>query len=150
MHQPLLGSLDAWIDAQPKPKPSRPEAVRRLLIRGPAAENPAAQVTPGARRAMAIVMMAGIILAAIGGALAALSLIMDAVAPLTAAQCRAARALIAMSQSDLARARRVPVASIADFETGAWLRPEDRDAIQHALELAGVEFIEGGVREKDG
>jgi hypothetical protein len=30
---------------------------------------------------MAIVMMAGIILAAIGGALAALSLIMDAVAP---------------------------------------------------------------------
>lgn len=26
-----LAALDAWIDAQPEPKPSRPEAVRRLL-----------------------------------------------------------------------------------------------------------------------
>jgi hypothetical protein len=49
-----------------------------------------------------------------------------------------------MSQSDLARAAVVPAASIADFETGAWLRPEDLDAIQKALEQAGVEFIDGG------
>jgi len=27
----LLASLDAWIEKQPSPKPSRPEAVRRLL-----------------------------------------------------------------------------------------------------------------------
>ncbi|TVR11740.1 MAG: hypothetical protein EA385_00780 [Salinarimonadaceae bacterium] len=27
----LLSLLDAWIDAQPEPKPTRPEAVRRLL-----------------------------------------------------------------------------------------------------------------------
>ena len=26
-----LAALDAWIAAQPDPKPSRPEAVRRLL-----------------------------------------------------------------------------------------------------------------------
>jgi predicted transcriptional regulator len=68
---------------------------------------------------------------------------------MTPAQCRAARGLIAMSQSDLARAAVVPAASIADFETGAWLRPEDLDAIQKALEQAGVEFIDGdqpGVR----
>lgn len=26
-----LASLDAWIAAQPDPKPSRPEAVRRLM-----------------------------------------------------------------------------------------------------------------------
>jgi predicted transcriptional regulator len=70
---------------------------------------------------------------------------------MTPAQCRAARALIAMSQSDLARAAVVPVASIADFETGILvLRPDDLDAVQDALERAGVEFIERGVREKDG
>lgn len=26
-----LASIDAWVDAQPKPKPSRPEAIRRLV-----------------------------------------------------------------------------------------------------------------------
>ena len=66
---------------------------------------------------------------------------------MTPAQCRAARGLMNMSQSDLARAALVPAASIVDFETGAWLRPEDRDAIQRALQRAGVEFIERGVRE---
>lgn len=28
---PLLGPLDAWIAKQPDPKPSRPEAIRRIL-----------------------------------------------------------------------------------------------------------------------
>jgi hypothetical protein len=55
-----------------------------------------------------------------------------------------------MSQSDLARAAVMPVASIADFETGVLaLTPDDLDAIQDALERAGVEFIDGdspGVR----
>lgn len=27
----LMGELLRWIDAQPEPKPSRPEAIRRLL-----------------------------------------------------------------------------------------------------------------------
>lgn len=27
----LLGALDRWIEAQPDPKPSRPEAARRLI-----------------------------------------------------------------------------------------------------------------------
>jgi hypothetical protein len=49
-------------------------------------------------------------------------------------QCRAARAFIAMSQSDLARAAVVPVALVTDFETRILtLRPPDLDAIQHAL-----------------
>jgi hypothetical protein len=63
----------------------------------------------------------------------------------TPAQCRAARAFIAMSQNDLARAAVVPVALGTDFET--WiltLRPADLDALQHALERAGVEFTNGG------
>jgi hypothetical protein len=69
---------------------------------------------------------------------------------MTPAQCRAARAFIAMSQSDLARAAVVPVALVTDFETGILtLRPPDLDALQHALERAGIEFIDGdrpGVR----
>lgn len=31
VHEPLLKSIDAWIEAQPEPKPSRPEAIRRIL-----------------------------------------------------------------------------------------------------------------------
>jgi predicted transcriptional regulator len=63
---------------------------------------------------------------------------------LTPAQCRAARAFIAMSQSDLARAAAVPVALVKGFEMGILtLRPPDLDAIQQALERAGIQFIEG-------
>jgi hypothetical protein len=52
-----------------------------------------------------------------------------------------------MSQSDLARAAVVPVASIADFEAGILaLRPPDLDAIQDALERAGVELAMGETR----
>jgi metal-responsive CopG/Arc/MetJ family transcriptional regulator len=29
----LLGELDSWIATQPEPQPSRPEAVRRLIMR---------------------------------------------------------------------------------------------------------------------
>lgn len=31
IHPPLLAALDAFIDAQPDPKPSRPEAIRQIL-----------------------------------------------------------------------------------------------------------------------
>ncbi len=57
-------------------------------------------------------------------------------------------ALLDMSLADLAVAAVVPATVIADFETGAWIRPADLDAIQDALKRAGVEFIDGdlGVR----
>ena len=67
---------------------------------------------------------------------------------MTSAQCRAARALIEMTQAELARAAVVPLSIIADFEAGV-SEPRHVDAIQQALERAGVEFIEGrrpGVR----
>lgn len=35
-----LAELDAWIAAQPDPKPSRPEAVRRLMERGLRQQDP--------------------------------------------------------------------------------------------------------------
>jgi Arc/MetJ-type ribon-helix-helix transcriptional regulator len=31
LHPPILDNLDAWIAAQPKPRPSRPEAIRVAL-----------------------------------------------------------------------------------------------------------------------
>lgn len=31
LHPPLMKPLDAWIAAHPDPKPTRPEAIRRLL-----------------------------------------------------------------------------------------------------------------------
>ena len=33
LYPALDASLDAWIESQPDPKPSRPEAIRRLLER---------------------------------------------------------------------------------------------------------------------
>lgn len=68
---------------------------------------------------------------------------------MNAAQCRAARALIELSQGELAGRAVVPARLVADFEAGAVeLRAEDLDAIQAALEREGVELIEGGVRLK--
>lgn len=62
---------------------------------------------------------------------------------LTAAQCRAARALIGISQPDLAAASQVSQATIANFERGA-RAPFDRTLrdIRTALETAGVIFID--------
>ena len=70
---------------------------------------------------------------------------------MTPAQCRAARGLVNMSMVQLAAAAVVPILVIYDFE-GGWgkPKPEDLAALQAALERAGVEFIERGVREKDG
>lgn len=61
---------------------------------------------------------------------------------LTAAQCRAARALVEMSRESLAEAAAVAVRTISDFESGR--RDPIRatqSAIRAALEAAGVEFI---------
>ena len=62
---------------------------------------------------------------------------------MTPSQCRAARALVAMSQERLAEAAGVAKRTIASFEK------EDRqpyaktiDALVSALEAAGVEFID--------
>ena len=67
---------------------------------------------------------------------------------MTPAQCRAARALIEISQGQLAMMAVLPAKLVAEFEAGANLRDEDLDAIQDAFERAGVEIIERGVRLK--
>ena len=68
---------------------------------------------------------------------------------MTPEQCRAARALVGMSQQELADAAEVAKATIANFETGN-RAPYKRTitALQSALERAGVEFTEAGVRTK--
>ena len=73
---------------------------------------------------------------------------------LTAAQCRAARALVRMNQDDLAKAAEVATKTIAQFETEARTPyPRTLQALRMALEDAGVEFMDrngggAGVRLK--
>lgn len=68
--------------------------------------------------------------------------------PITPAQCRAARALISLSQKQLAAASGVSERTIVHFEKSERTPiPANRAALQRALEAAGVEFLDGdGVR----
>lgn len=74
---------------------------------------------------------------------------------LTAAQCRAARALLDWSQQDLAVRCKLSGASVAHFERGTRnLHQNHIDLIRSVLEEAGVEFIPSngggpGVRLRD-
>jgi transcriptional regulator with XRE-family HTH domain len=66
---------------------------------------------------------------------------------MTPAQCRAARALINMTINELAAKAVVPTTTVWNYEAG-FAAPNEANlrALQQALENAGVEFIEGGVR----
>ena len=60
-------------------------------------------------------------------------------------QCRAARALLDLSQGNLAEAAGVGRSTVADFERGARSPvPENLAAIRAVLERFGIEFIGGG------
>ena len=65
------------------------------------------------------------------------------------AQCRAARGLLDWSQQDLAREAEVGIVTIRQLEAGSnQPRRATLVVIRHALEAAGVEFIDengGGV-----
>ena len=73
--------------------------------------------------------------------------------PISSAQCRAARGLVAMDQAVLAEGASVSRNVVIDFEKGR--RTPTRNnlaAIQRVLEAAGVEFTNGnrpGVRLKE-
>ena len=61
---------------------------------------------------------------------------------ITAGQCRAARGLANLSQSELAETARVSRATVATFESEKRTPiSNNMDAIRTALEKAGVEFI---------
>jgi transcriptional regulator with XRE-family HTH domain len=66
---------------------------------------------------------------------------------MTPAQCRAARGLSHMTINALAEAAGAAATTIWDYETEAGaVPPADVDNMRMALEHAGVEFIERGVR----
>lgn len=67
---------------------------------------------------------------------------------ITAKQCRAARALLTWSQPELAQKCGIHVQTISNFEHGTGTPTQKTLAkLCHTLELAGIEFIESGVRE---
>ena len=62
---------------------------------------------------------------------------------ISAAQCRAARALVGISREQLAASAGVPSRTLADFElSNTGTRAGTIDKLVQALEAAGVEFIE--------
>lgn len=70
---------------------------------------------------------------------------------ISAAQCRAARALVGMTQDQLAEASRVSKRTITHFEAEQRRPvPATLAAIRRALEAASVEFLDRGVRLMDG
>jgi transcriptional regulator with XRE-family HTH domain len=64
---------------------------------------------------------------------------------ISAAQCRAGRALIRLTQADLADAASISKSVVVDFENDHRIPNRNNlAAIRRALEGAGVEFINGG------
>jgi transcriptional regulator with XRE-family HTH domain len=64
-------------------------------------------------------------------------------------QCRMARAALGFGVRELAAAAKVSIDTVARFERGDELKERTIDALQRALEAAGVEFTNGdqpGVR----
>lgn len=61
---------------------------------------------------------------------------------MTPAQCKAARALLGIEQSEVADAAGIARATVVDFEKGLRVpRSKTLEGIRTALEAAGVEFI---------
>ncbi len=63
---------------------------------------------------------------------------------MTPAQCRAARSLLDWTQLKLAEAARIGTSIVTSFERSGRAVPTGAiHAMQHALEAAGVEFLDG-------
>ncbi len=70
---------------------------------------------------------------------------------INAKQCRMARAALQISVRELAVMAKVATDTVSRLEAGKRLKPRTVEAIQYALEKAGVEFTNGdkpGVRVK--
>jgi transcriptional regulator with XRE-family HTH domain len=61
---------------------------------------------------------------------------------MTSAQCRAARALLDMTQTELAEAASLGLSTVVDFEKGRReVSPTAVEKIRRALERAGIDFL---------
>jgi transcriptional regulator with XRE-family HTH domain len=58
-------------------------------------------------------------------------------------QCRMARAAIGWGVRELAAAAKVSIDTVARFERGDELKERTVEAMQRALEAAGIEFMDG-------
>jgi hypothetical protein len=68
---------------------------------------------------------------------------------MTPTQCRAARALIGLSRDEVCAAAGIRTTKLLAFEIGMVnLSDAERGTLRSVLELAGVEFDEGGVKLK--
>ncbi|MGK6313699.1 helix-turn-helix domain-containing protein [Neorhizobium sp. DT-125] len=56
-------------------------------------------------------------------------------------QCRAARALLDWTQTDLAQKASISAVSIRAFEKGGEMRESNRKLLRHTFEAAGIVFI---------
>ena len=65
-------------------------------------------------------------------------------------QCRAARAILKMSQGELSKLANVPVIAIKRFEAGGDPRASTVNAIERALVEAGVTLIDDGAASATG
>lgn len=61
---------------------------------------------------------------------------------MNAAQCRMARAALQLGVRELAEMAKVAASTIARLEAGEELKPRTLEAVQRALEDAGVIFVE--------
>jgi len=68
---------------------------------------------------------------------------------LTASQARAARAMVRMTVLELARRAGVAPYTITRLEAGQALQTPTLEAVRSALEQAGAEFFENGVRLRE-
>ena len=67
--------------------------------------------------------------------------------PLTPAQCKAARALLAWNQQELAQRAQLGVSTIADFERGKRTPTDSNvEAMINVFVAAGISFVNGGVQ----
>jgi transcriptional regulator with XRE-family HTH domain len=68
---------------------------------------------------------------------------------MTPVQCRMARAALNIGVRELAEAAKVSTNTVTRLEAGEALKPRTVEAMQRALEAAGVEFLNGsGVKLK--
>ena len=69
---------------------------------------------------------------------------------MTPEMCRAARALLSWKSHQLAGAAGLSVATVRRFEAGGTVRLPSVEAMFHALQAAGLEFIPAGAMSPDG
>jgi transcriptional regulator with XRE-family HTH domain len=127
-------SVDNWANQRPD-KPTRSEAIRRLIELGLAGE--AEEGLKARYRNQNEVP----ILAQLRNR--------NNILIMLPVQCRMARAALSLGLRDLAAAAKVSVDTVARFERGQELKERTIEALQRALEAAGTEFTNGdqpGVR----